>query len=61
MLNIVHNAKDKKFKGDDGIDMCMLKQIIPHILTPLKHICNTSLSQGIFLDEMNFFSNNSFI
>ena len=28
------------------------KKIIPHILTPLRHICNTSLSQGIFPDEM---------
>ena len=52
LLNIVHNAKDKKSKGYDGIDMCMLKKIIPHILTPLRHICNTSLSQGIFPDEM---------
>ena len=32
--------------------MCMLKKIIPHILTPLRHICNTSLSQGVFPDEM---------
>ena len=24
LLNIVHNAKDKKSKGYDGIDMCML-------------------------------------
>ena len=38
LLNIVHNAKDKKYKGYDGIDMCMLKKIIPHILTPLRHI-----------------------
>ena len=45
-------SKDKKSKGYDGIDMCMLKKIIPHILTPLRHICNTSLSQGIFPDEM---------
>ena len=28
------------------------KKIIPHILTPLRHICNTSLGQGIFPDEM---------
>ena len=28
------------------------KKIIPHILTPLRHICNTSLEQGIFPDEM---------
>ena len=26
LLNIVHNAKDKKAKGYDGIDMCMLKK-----------------------------------
>ena len=26
LLNIVHNAKDKKSKGYDGIDMCMLKK-----------------------------------
>ena len=32
--------------------MCLLKKIIPHILTPLRHICNTSLEQGIFPDEM---------
>ena len=28
------------------------KKIIPHILTPLRHICNISLGQGIFPDEM---------
>ena len=28
------------------------KKIIPPILTPLRHICNTSLGQGIFSDEM---------
>ena len=49
LLNIVHNAKDKKSKCYDG----MLKQIIPHILIPLRHICNTSLSKGVFPDEMN--------
>ena len=42
----------KKSKGYDGIDMCLLKKIIPHILTPLIHTCNTSLGQGIFPDEM---------
>ena len=52
LINIVHSAKDKKSKGYDGIDMCLLKKIIPHILTPLRHICNTSLGQGIFPDEM---------
>ena len=53
LINIVHSAKDKKSKGYDGIDMCLLNKIIPHILTPLRDICNTSLGQGIFPDEMN--------
>ena len=26
LLNVVHNAKYKKYKGYDGIDMCMLKK-----------------------------------
>ena len=51
LINIVHSAKDKKSKGYDGIDMSA-KKIIPHILTSLRHICNTSLGQGIFPDEM---------
>ena len=61
LLNIVHSAKDKKSKDYDGIDRCLLKKLIPHILTPLRHICNTSLGQGIFPDDMNLCSNNSFI
>ena len=38
LLNIVHNAKDMKYKGYDGIAMCLLKKIIPHILTPLRYV-----------------------
>ena len=30
LLHIVHNAKDKKSKGYDGIDMCMLKNHFAH-------------------------------
>ena len=29
LLNIVHNAKDKTSKCYDGVDMCMLKKVIP--------------------------------
>ena len=39
-------------KGYDGIDMCLVKKIIPHILAPLRHICNLSLEQGVFPDDM---------
>ena len=51
LIHIVHSAKDMKSKGYDGIDVSA-KKIIPHILTPLRHICNTSLGQGIFPDEI---------
>ena len=32
--------------------MWLVKKIIPHIVTPLKHIFNTSLQKGIFPDAM---------
>ena len=32
--------------------MCLVKKIIPHIVKPLAHICNTSLMNGIFPDRM---------
>ena len=49
--NIVHNAKDKKSKGYDGIDMCMLtKNHSAHPNTINTYIGNTSLSQGVFPD-----------
>ena len=38
LLNIVNNAKDKKYKGYYGIDMCMMTNIIPHIITPCRVI-----------------------
>ena len=32
--------------------MCLVKKIIPYIVNPLAHICNTSLMNGIFPDRM---------
>ena len=32
--------------------MCLVKKIVPHILAPLRHICNLSLEQGMFPDDM---------
>ena len=43
ILQLVNNAKSKTSKGHDGLDMCLVKKIIPYIVTPLKHIFNTSL------------------
>ena len=42
----------QKTKGHDGLDMCLVKKIIPYVVTPLKHIFNTSLQKGIFPDSM---------
>ena len=52
ILLLVNNAKSKTSKGHDGLDMCLVKKIIPYIVTPLKHIFNTSLQKGIFPDSM---------
>ena len=42
----------KTSEGRDGLDMCLVKKIIPYVVTPLKHIFNTSLQKGIFPDSM---------
>ena len=52
ILQLVVNAKSNKSKDNDQFDMCLVKKIIPHIVKPLAHICNTSLMNGIFPDRM---------
>ena len=52
ILQFVNNAKSKTPKGHDGLDMCLVKKIIPYIVTPLKRIFNTSQQKGIFPDSM---------
>ena len=52
ILQLVNNAKSKTSIGHDGLDMCLVKKIIPYIVTPLKHFFNTSLQKGIFPDSM---------
>ena len=32
--------------------MCLVKKIIPHLVTPLEHIFNTSLQKGVFPEGM---------
>ena len=52
IIQLVNNAKNKTSKGHDGLDMCLVKKIIPYVVTPLKQIFNTSLQKGIFPDSM---------
>ena len=32
--------------------MCLVKKIIPYLVTPLEHIFNTSLQKGVFPEGM---------
>ena len=52
IINLVKNIKSKKSKDHDDIDMCLVKKIIPRIVTPLEHIFNISLQKGVFPDGM---------
>ena len=51
-MQLVINAKSTQSKDHDQFDMCLVKKIIPHIVKPLAHICNTALMNGIFPDRM---------
>ena len=52
IIKLVNNSKHKKSKDHDDIDMCLVKKIIPHLVTPLEHIYNTSLQKGVFPEGM---------
>ena len=45
IMQLVENAKNKKSKDHDQVDMtlCLVKKIIPHIVKSLAHICNTCM------------------
>ena len=36
----------------NDLNMSMVKNIIDHIVKPLKHICNVSFNTGIFPNQM---------
>ena len=50
IMQQVKNANNKTSKDHDQFDLCLVKKIIPYIVKPLAHICNTSLMNGIFPD-----------
>ena len=52
IIKLVNNTKSKKFKDHDGIDMCLVKKLIPYLVVPLEHIFNISLQTGVFPDGM---------
>ena len=52
LIDIVHNLKNKKSTGHDGIDNILLKNVINYIVDPLVHIFNLSLTSGFVPDCM---------
>ena len=52
IIKIVSNLNDKKSSGLDDIDNRLLKNIIEHIVDPMVHIINLSISNGIVPENM---------
>jgi Notch-like protein len=50
--NIIKSLKPKNSSGYNGISSTLLKISSPFMSSPLTHICNKSLSSGIFPDHM---------
>ena len=48
IINIVRSLKSSHSYGHDEISTVLMKQIIHEIVTPLAHICNISISTGVF-------------
>jgi hypothetical protein len=52
--NIIKFRKPKNSSGYDGIPTKLIKIISSFISSPLTHICNKSLSSGIFPDHLKY-------
>ena len=52
ILNIVNSLKISYFCIHDEMSTHFLKQIAGSIVTPLVHICNLSLTTGVFPDSL---------
>ena len=52
ILDIVKRFKNKTSKDINNICMITLKKLFPAIVVPFTHICNLSLANGIFPDQM---------
>jgi hypothetical protein len=51
---IIKSLKAKNSCGYDEIPTKILKLSVPFIISPLTHICNKCLSQGVFPDRVKF-------
>ena len=48
----INHLKNKKSSGTDKVNVFFLKLALPYINTPLTHIYNASISNGIFPDKL---------
>ena len=54
VINIILTLKTKKLSGYDGISNMILKYFAKIISKPFSHICNFSLTNGIFSDRCKY-------
>jgi hypothetical protein len=54
MENIIKFLKPKNSSGYGGVSTKLIKISSPFISSPLTHICNKSLSSGIFPDRLKY-------
>ena len=54
VINTIFTLKTKKSSGYDGISNMILKYCAKVISKPFSHICNFSLTNGIFLDRCKY-------
>jgi hypothetical protein len=54
LKDIIKSLSNKNSSGYDEISSKVLKSSMPFILSPLTHICNRSLSTGIFPTRLKY-------
>lgn len=52
LTNIVNQFKGKQSSDFDGLDMSIIKDTFSNLVTPFTHICNISLTTGVFPESM---------
>ena len=52
VLELIHKLKKSNSSGTDEISNLLLKQVGVYIVTPLTHIINLSLEQGIYPERL---------
>ena len=54
IMNTISSLKSKNSSGYDGISTKLIKKSSPFFASPLTHICNKSITSGIFPECMKY-------